>query len=120
MQPSAVASHRFQNRERADHVGEDGRHRVVQRVVDVALCGEVHHCVALGNQFRHQVGVGDVALDERDRVLDFGQRLAPAGVGQGVENRHVVLGIFAHRAVHEVGADEAGASGDEKSHERKR
>ena len=51
-----------------------------------------------------------------DRVAEVGQALAVAGVGQGVQDGHLPVGPDVADAVDEVGADEAGASGDEDLH----
>ena len=66
MQPHAVPAHRLQHGERADHVGAQERLGVGQRVVHVSFGGEMHDRVGLGDQPRHQLGVGDVALDQPD------------------------------------------------------
>ena len=39
-----------------------------------------------------------------------------AGVGHGVQHRHGIFGVLAHGAMHEIGADEAGATGDQQPH----
>lgn len=113
MQPHAVTPHRFEDGEGADHVGVQERRRALQCIVDVALRGEMHHGVGFGDQPRHQLCIGDVADHQLDGVLDAGQRLAPARVSQGVEHRHGVLGVLANGAVHEIGADETRAAGDQ-------
>ena len=77
------------------------------------LRGEVHDGVGLGDELRHQLGVGDVALHEPDVVLDRRQRFTAARIGQRIEHRHRVL---THRAVHEVGADEPRAACDQQPH----
>ena len=63
------------------------------------------------------VQVADVALDEGDPVLDVGQVGPVAGVGQHVEGHHRVLGVVLDPVPDEVRADEAGAAGDEQSHD---
>ena len=88
MQPHAVLAHRLQHRERADDVGVQERLGIGQRVVDVGFGGEMHDGVGLGDELGHQLGVGDVALHQADVVLDRGQRLAAARIGQRVEHRH--------------------------------
>ncbi len=72
--------------------------------------------VGLGDQPRNQLDVGDVAFHQPDGIGDVGERLAPAGVGHGVEHRDRVLGVLAYRAVHEIGADEPGATGHQQPH----
>ena len=44
------------------------------------------------------------------------QGLTAAGIRHRVEHRQRRVGVFAHRAVYEVGADETGAAGDQQSH----
>ncbi len=68
VQPHPVPAHRLQHRVGADDVGVQERLGVGQRIVDVRLRGEVHDRVGLGNQLRHQLGVGDVALHQPDVV----------------------------------------------------
>ena len=113
MQPHPVPAHRLQHRVGPDHVGVQERLGIGQRVVDVCLGGEMHHGVGLGNQLRHQLGVGDVTLHQPDVVLDGCQRFTAACIGQRIEHRHRML---THRAVHEVGADEPRATGDQQPH----
>ena len=60
-----------------------------------------------------RVGVGDVALVEL--VLHPGEVRRIARVGELVEHDDPVAGRG--EAVHEVGADEPGAAGDEHAHE---
>ena len=113
VQPHPVAAHRLQHGERADDVGAQERLGIGQRVVDVGLGGEVHDGVGLGDELVDQFGVGDVAVHQPDVVLDRRQRLAATRVGQRVEHRHLDVGSLSHRAVHEVGADESRAAGDQ-------
>ena len=84
-----------------------------QRIVDVRLRGEVHDGVGLGDEFRHQFGIGDVALHKSNGVGYRRQRFAAAGIGERIEHRDLVL---TDRAVHEVGADEARAPGNQQPH----
>ena len=115
MQPHLVLAYRLQHRERANDVGVQERLGFGQRVVDVRLGGEMHDRVGLGDELGHQLGVRDVALDQPDVVVDRGQRLAAACIGHGIEHRDR-RGVLTHRAVHEVGADEPGAAGDQQPH----
>lgn len=73
VQPHTVTPHRFEDGEGADHVGVQERLGALQRIIDVALRGEVHHGVGFGDQPRHQFGIGDVADHQLDGVLDAGQ-----------------------------------------------
>ena len=113
VQPNAVRAHRLQHRVGADDVGVEKGLGVGERIVDVCLRGEVHDGVGLGDEFRHQFGVGDIALHQTNGVRYRRQRFAAAGVGERVEHRDLVL---THRAVHEVGADEARTPGNQQSH----
>ena len=116
MQPHPVPAYRFQDDERPDHVGLQERRRIGQRVIHMGFGREVHHRVRLGDQLGNEVRVGDVALHQPDLVLDGSQRFAAARVGHGVQNRHRVVRVVAHGGVHEIGADEAGATGDQQPH----
>ena len=69
----------------------------------------------LGEDARHRRAIGDVGLDEGDarivqRALETEQA---AGVGQLVDDDEAIGGV-GERVVNEIGADEAGAAGDEK------
>ncbi|CKQ59642.1 Uncharacterised protein [Mycobacterium tuberculosis] len=112
MQAHTVASHRFQDGEGPDDVGVQKRLRIVQCIVDMGFGGKMHHRVGLGHQLRNQLGVGDIALNQPDGILHVGQRLAPAGVGQGVEYGNRIVWMLTYGAVHEIRADESRATGD--------
>ena len=115
VQPDAGPAYRLEDRERADQVGPDERRRVVEGVVVVRLGREVHHRVVLGDQRLHDGGVGHVADDQPDPVGGRPSSAAAAGgVGQLVEHRDLGVGVR-DEVVDEVGADEAGAPGDEES-----
>ena len=109
-----MGAYRLQHRERADDVGAQKRLGLGQRVVDMGLGREMHDRVGLGDQLGHRLGVGDVALHQPDVVLDRCQRFAAARIRQRVQNGHRVL---ANRTMHEVGADETRAAGDQQPHE---
>ena len=73
----------------------------------------VHGSVADGDLV-DQLAVRDVAHHELHPVLrELGQRLPAGGVGELVEDGHRVVGV-GDDVVDEVGADEAGAAGDEE------
>jgi hypothetical protein len=81
----------------------------------VRLGGVVDDRVVLGDQRVDHVGVGDVTDDQGDAVLGQPvEGLLARGVGHLVEHGHPHVGVL-HEVVHEVGADEAGAAGHEKS-----
>ena len=78
--------------------------------------GEVHHGVGLGHQPVDQGFIGDIALDDADAVAEGVQRLAAAGVGQGIEHGDGGLGVITRGAVDEIRPDEARATGDQEPH----
>ena len=107
--------HGLQDLEGADQVGLDERAGLGQRVVVVRLGREVHHRVVRRDQRVDHEAVGDVADDQahpvgRERV----DRLAGGGVRELVQHGHVRGGVV-HDVVDEVGADEAGSTGDEQA-----
>ena len=61
-------------------------------------------------------GIGDVAVDEGDRVADRVQAGRVGRVGERVEHGDLRIGPVGQRVVDEVRADEAGAAGDENAH----
>ncbi len=65
----------------------------------------------------HRVAVADVAVHEAEArvVLEIGQVLAVAGVGEGVEHDDRVVG-GRENVADEVGADESGGARDEQFH----
>jgi hypothetical protein len=107
----------LEQREGADDVGLHERARAGDRAIDVGLGGEVHDGVdaVLGQHPIDQRAVADVAVDERAprRVRQVAQVLAAAGVGQRVEHHQRGLGARGLQLTDEVGADEAGAAGDQ-------
>ena len=67
-----------------------------------------------------RAGIADVALDEASSAgssLDVPERRQVPGVGEGVVDGDLVVGVGQHVA-HVVRADEAGAAGDEDPHRR--
>ena len=114
-----VPARRFEQHERADDVRVDERLRAVDRPIDVRLGSEIQDGVRprVGEHARHDVAIGDVALDERharilQRPLEIQQA---AGVRQLVDDDDA-MGRVIERVLNEVRADEAGAAGDEKRH----
>ena len=72
-------------------------------------------------QAAHQIGVADVALDENDAAIGD-QRFEAAdvgGVGHGIDHDQPVGGPRGAPRMHEILADEAGASGDQNPLHRK-
>jgi hypothetical protein len=76
----------------------------------------VHDDVGRGDERVDGRGVGHVPAHERDPVRDAGERPLVAGVREGVEDGDVDVGALTERLVDEVGADEAGSTGDEQTH----
>ncbi len=114
MEPGVVPADRLEQHVGADHVGPDERLGVVEGVVVVRLGREVDHGVVGGHERLDGGGVGDVADDQLDPVgREVGQRLGARGVGQLVEDGDPGVGVLDH-VPDEVGADEAGAAGDEQ------
>ena len=83
----------------------------------MALGREMHHRVVAVHRRAHRVTVADVALHEREPgvVLEVGEVLEVAGVGQRVEDGDLVVAGREHVA-DVVGPDEAGGAGDEELH----
>ena len=113
MQPHTVLAYRLEHRVGADHVGVQERLGIGQCVVDVGFGREMHDRIRLGDELVHQLCIGDVALHQPNVILDRRQRFPATCVSQRVEHRHRVL---AHGDIHEVGADEASAPGDQQPH----
>ena len=116
MEARLVVPCRLQEGEGAHEVGLDEGGGVSQRVVVVGLGREVDDDVGLGHERVDDVGVGDVPDDQRDTVIQVGQRALVPGVGELVQDGDGGARVTHQGLVDEVGADEAGASGDEDVH----
>ena len=101
----------------AVHVRFDEREGIQDRAVDVGLGREVDDGVHLARQPVDQLPVADVASHEAiPRLsLELGQVLGVAGIGQLVEDRDLDLWSLLAQQTHEIGADEAGAPGDQQT-----
>ena len=99
----------------AEHIRLDELRGAEDRAVYVRLGGEVEDRVGAARGSRDRLGVADVALDQLDVGAVEVRRIA--GIGQLVEHDDVLAGR--REALRAVGADEAGAAGDENSHGRK-
>ena len=110
-----VLARRLEQHERAVDVGGDELARVPDRAIDVGLGGEVHDDVGVLDERRRDRRIGDVPLHEAVArvVLHALEILEPAGVGQLVERRDLPVGMRRERVADEVGADEAGAAGNQ-------
>ena len=107
----------LQQRVGADDVGVDEGVRAQDRAVDMAFCREVHDGadVARVEQAGDEAFVADVAHHQvRPLPVQVG---AVAGIGEEVEDGDPVIRVGGGPVGDEVGADEAGAAGDEdRSH----
>jgi hypothetical protein len=72
----------------------------------------------LGKELFDQIGIADIALDQLDafKARDIGR---VARISERIEHGDGVVGVMFAPVMHEVGADESGAAGDEQfSHVR--
>ena len=110
---------RLEQHEGADDIGLDERLGAVDRAVDMALGGEVHHDVGAVSRERrpHGAGIADVDLREGiARIVGDGCEVVEvAGVGELVEAEHLMRRIRDQMA-HDRRSDEAGAAGDQETH----
>ena len=118
-----VARHEFerglQQRECAEHVGLQESAGIDDGTIDMGLGGEMQHAreAVLVEQALHQRGIADVALDEGD-LAAADQRLQAAdvgGIGHGVDHDQAVGGSRRAPGMHQILADETGASGDQNA-----
>ena len=106
---------RLQEGEGADHIGLHEFTRPVDRSIDMGLRGQVHHPVR--SKLRETTGdcrsVTYVYLSKlvAGIILEVGQRVTIAGVGQFIDVEHFVLSSF-EQVANEVAADKTAASGD--------
>ncbi len=104
----------LQHAEGAPQVGLDELGGPGDAAVHVALGGEVEELgdVVLLDEVPGQLQVLHIAHHQLDtfQPLDLG---AVGGIGQLVQHQDAICGMVAVPAVHQVGADEARAAGDE-------
>lgn len=112
MEAHVVLTRGLKERERAYEVGLDERRRILERVVVVGLGGEVDDDVILLRQLLDERGVRDVAVDELD-VFEPRKVRAVARVRELVEDGDFDFVTRSGDEADEVGADEAGAAGNE-------
>ena len=79
-------------------------------------CGQMNDCITLIDQLPHQLGVADVALDERVMVvvLKVSQILRVARVGQAIKIRNLPVGPVVAHKMNEVGPDESAAASNKQ------
>ena len=103
----------------AQHVGADEGVRAVDRAIDMALGGEMHHRIGgmLGEHRIHGVAVADVGADEgvARAVGDGLERAQVGGVGELVDVDDVRVRL-AHEIAADRRADEAGSPCDDDFH----
>ena len=111
----AVAQGRVQQGLGAEHVGAHELGGAGQGPVHMGLGGEVHHHVVRSDQLIDQLGVADIALDQREPVLGKSiERAAVARVGEEVEHGDRVVGVV-EDMTDEVRADKSRPAGDQES-----
>ncbi len=116
LEPAPVAQGFLQQRERADHVGVNELAGPVDRAIDMALGGEIHHPMRLvaieqGAQCRP---IADIDLGECVARIAGGLRNGAQvrRVGELVDVDHKGVGVVEQMA-DDRRADEAGSSGHE-------
>ena len=107
-----------QKRRRPDHVRLDEAKRIGNGIVDVTFGREMQRAfhVVLSQDLVQKRRIADVAVNGHN-VFHFPLTLEnfPSGrIGEEVEVDETVFGVRFGEVVDEVGADEAGASRDEK------
>ena len=105
--------------EGARHVGANELARPVDRAVDVRLGSEVEHrrWAKARKERANEVAIADVAVNElvSRRTRDGREIVEISRVRQSVENDDRSVAVLPTEVMDEVGANEAGASSDEKS-----
>ena len=121
MEAHLVAAHGLQQGEGAHQVGLDEGRGVEEGVVVVRLGGEVHDRVGAGDDAVHEVGVGDVALDDAQASGKLGGNISQGGtvarVGELVQDDDVDVRMVLQQRVNEIRSDEAGTAGHNDLHE---
>ena len=88
--------------------------RVGDRAIVMALRRKVHDRIVAGDDAIQQLGIADVAHHEFHAALGQARDvLGVAGVGKLVQHSYVHAGMLADHPPHEVGPDEAAATGDD-------
>ena len=116
--PYSRCARGIEQRLRPEHVRPEEPRRIDHRQRVVRLGSEVDHDLraALAQRRLGELAIADVALDERDPILDHGQALPVTRIGEEVVDDELVSGVTREPVVDEVGADEAGSAGDEETH----
>ena len=82
----------------ADHIGVDEIGRAVDRTIDMAFGGKMHH--GIGRKVRKDACHGALVADVRGAEAEAAmaahgiERGEVAGIGQLVDDEHLVIGVF--------------------------
>ena len=102
--------------EGTNDIGADELPRAVDRAIDMAFGGKIHHRRRLGllKELADIVAFSNISLDKTvtGALSNIGQALETTSIGQLIENNDLRLGMVEDVA-NEVGTDEAGPSGDD-------
>ena len=86
------------------------------RSIYMTLCRKMYKSVdfMIGQSFPDSLTIANISLDKNDLTGFFQRRKARSisCIGQGVVNNDPILGVTFTPVIHEVGANEAGTSGD--------
>ena len=108
----------------ADDVGMDEILRGIDAAVHVGLGGEIDDGeeLVLAHQLVHEVGIGDVRVEELVALAVLGGQAGDVGdiarVGQRIHVGDEFRGVMFQDVADEVAADKAAAAGNEQSHGR--
>lgn len=97
----------------AQHIGGDEGIGIHQRVVVVALCGEVDDGIEAGNEAIDQLSVTNIAAN--NLAVRAIQARGVGGIGESVQHRDIHIGPCSQSAENEVGTNKAGTTGDENA-----
>src|SRR5690554_5125130 len=104
----------FEESQGTDHVGLGESKGIFNAPIDVALRGKMDHAVdrVIAEQFYQHFGVADVAPREGviGFILDVGQVLQVARVGEFIKVNDPVLGVVVNEQSHHVRANESCAT----------
>ena len=118
-QAGPVLARRVQQGERANHVGLHEIRRPVDRAIDMALGGQMHHRVRRvgGEHLAHGGAVRHAGADQHMPVVapPLLQRLLRGGVGHLVDIDHHMVGV-AQQMTHHGGAYEAASARQQYLH----
>ena len=121
MEADLVAAHGLQQGEGAHQVSLNEGRGVEERVVVVRLRSKVHDRVGPGDDAIHEVGVGDVALDNGQASGELGGHVSQGRtvtrVGELIQDDNVDVRVVLQQRVNEIRSNEAGTAGHNDLHE---